>query len=585
VNALASRLIAFYGESVGRATFEPLAALIAHYRAHIPAPRATGFTERDSILITYADQVREPGIMPLRSLADFCERYLVGTVSGIHILPFYPSSSDDGFSVIDYRAVDPALGHWEEVERLGQRFRLMFDAVANHVSAHGSWFKSFLRDDPLYRDYFIIVPEGTDLSQVIRPRSLPLLTRFVTASGAKLVWTTFSRDQVDLNYANPAVLLQMIETLLIYLSHGAELIRLDAIAYLWKEIGTPCIHLSKTHRLIQLLRAVLDYVAPHVALITETNVSQAENISYFGDGTNEAQLVYNFALPLLVLHAFHTGSAVTLSQWAAGLSLPSKRVTFLNILASHDGIGLNPGRGILADGEIDALVERALAHGGLVSYKSNSDGTPSPYELNLNYFDALSDPNAGEAIDTRIERFIAAQAIMLALVGVPGIYFHSLFGSRGWPEGVRLSGSYRAINRERCDRAALEGELSDASSQRSKIFIQYKRLLQVRAAHPSFHPQGEQRVLNGDNSIFALLRRAPDGAEQVLCLHNVSHESRVVELNWREVFNFLPARLTDLIAEQTETVIANQSLRLKPYQICWLRPEANPLTMHNEDGK
>ncbi|MEW5813905.1 MAG: sugar phosphorylase [Spirochaetota bacterium] len=572
MNTIASHLIALYGEAAGRAAFDRLAALIAHYRTHIPAPRAMGLTERDAILITYADQVQEPGRLPLRSLADFCERYLVGTVSGIHLLPFYPSSSDDGFAVIDYRVVDPVLGDWDDVGRLNQRFRLVFDAVFNHVSAQSRWFQSFLRDDPVYSDYFIVVPEGTDLSQVVRPRSSPLLTRFATPSGEKLVWTTFSPDQVDLNYTNPAVLLKMIDTLLFYVSHGAGFIRLDAIAYLWKELGTPCIHLPQTHRIIQLLKAVLDEAAPHVGLITETNVPHTENIAYFGDGTNEAQLVYNFALPPLVLHAFHTGNARTLSQWAGRLSRPGGRVTFLNFLASHDGIGLNPARGILKLSEIEALVRRALAHGGLVSYKNNPDGTTSPYELNLNYFNALSNPVTDEAIDLRIDRFMAAQAIMLALVGVPGIYFHSLFGSEGWREGVSLSGSNRAINREKCDRTALEGELDDPGSRRHNVFIRYKQLLNVRTAHPAFHPQGEQRVLNCDRSIFALLRRAPDEAEQVLCLHNVSSKGRVVELDLRAIFDFPLDGLTDLITGQTETATARQTLRLNPYQVFWLKP-------------
>ena len=159
-------------------------------------------------------------------------------VDDIHLLPFYPYSSDDGFSVIDYKQVNPALGTWDDVARVGQNFHLMFDGVINHISAQSAWFKAFLQDDPKYRDYFIVVEGEPDLSQVVRPRTLPLLTEFTTPSGAKKVWTTFSADQIDLNYANPEVLLDIIDVLLFYVAHGAELIRLDAIAYLWKEIGT-----------------------------------------------------------------------------------------------------------------------------------------------------------------------------------------------------------------------------------------------------------------------------------------------------------------------------------------------------------
>ncbi|HEY4723859.1 MAG TPA: alpha-amylase family glycosyl hydrolase, partial [Anaerolineae bacterium] len=355
-------LIKLYGEIAGQAAMTRLQAMLDRYRADlaVSASQRGALSQRDTLLITYADQVRESNTLPLRTLADFCNRHLSGVVSGIHLLPFYPSSSDDGFSVVNYRQVDLALGDWADVARIGRNFRLMFDGVINHVSARSAWFQAFLRDDPRYRDYFIVVNDEPDLSQVIRPRALPLLTSVVTPSGEKKVWTTFSTDQIDLNYHNPTVVLDIINTLLFYVERGAEFIRLDAIAYLWKEIGTTCIHLPQTHRVIQLLRAVLDEVAPQMLLITETNVPHQDNVAYFGDGENEAQLVYNFALPPLVLHTFHTGDARLLSKWAANLSLPSKGVTFFNFLASHDGIGLNPARGILSDDNIDALVTRTL---------------------------------------------------------------------------------------------------------------------------------------------------------------------------------------------------------------------------------
>jgi len=559
LNKILEHLIALYGDERGRTTFARIASLIENAR---PSSReavlrpSSSLTQRDAVLITYPDQVREPDVPPLRTLADFCAQQLTNLISTIHLLPFYPYSSDDGFSVIDYRAVNPILGDWDDVARLGKNFRLMFDAVINHVSAQSAWFQAFLRDDPRYRDWFIVVPDDADVSRVIRPRALPLLTTFETPSGAKRVWTTFSADQIDLNYHNPDVLIEIIATLLFYLARGASWLRLDAIAFLWKEFGTTCLHLPQTHHLIQLVRAIVDEVAPQTILITETNVPHAENVSYFGDGTNEAHLVYNFALPPLTLHAFHTGDARTLSRWASELTLPSRQVTFFNFLASHDGIGLNPARGILRDDEIDALVARALAHNGLVSYKANADGTSSPYELNINYFDALNDPHARESLDTQIDRFVCAHAIMLALVGVPGIYFHSLFGSRGWRAGVAQTGQNRTINREKLARAALERELSDPSSRRARVFAYLAQLLRVRAAHPAFDPYGEMGVLDLDPSVFALQR-----GDQVLCLQNVSAQARTVELSgrWQDVL--------------TGKSLQTNTLTLLPYQVRWLARE------------
>jgi len=494
----------------------------------VTAPKL--LSQRDVLLITYADQARKVGEPPLKVLAEFCARHLKGVVSGIHLLPFYPWSSDDGFSVKDFFAVEPGCGTWEDIALLGSDFDLMFDAVFNHVSAQGEWFQRFLADDARYRDFFIAVAGRPDLSQVVRPRALPLLTEFPTAAGPKKVWTTFSADQADLNFKNPEVLLAVLEVLLFYVAKGARFIRLDAIAFLWKEIGTSCLHLPQTHRVIQLLRAVLDEVAPHVFLITETNVPHIDNVSYFGDGTNEAQLVYNFALPPLVLHSFATGNAEKLTRWAQSLALPSDHVTYFNFLASHDGIGLNPARGILNDAEIDALARRALEHGGFISYKDMPDGTRLPYEMNINYLDALSNPASMEPVELIVRRFLTAQAIMLSLRGVPGIYFHSLFGSRGDRAGAETSGILRRINRQKLDGARLQAELSEAGSLRARVFGGHREILRIRQQHPAFAPTARQRVLGLDPRVFALLRQDPQDAESVLCLHNVSPEPVSVQL-------------------------------------------------------
>jgi len=513
------------GEMAAR-TAVRLQALVDGYRGRIPTPVDQALTEKDALLITYGDQVQQTGKPHLQTLAEFCGERLRGVVSGMHILPFFPWSSDDGFSVKDYRRVDPALGDWNDVERLGRSFRLMFDGVINHASVQGAWFQAFLRDEAPYRDYFLTVEGDPDLSAVVRPRALPLLTGFQTARGPRRVWTTFSADQADLDYHNADVLLEIMDILLGYAARGAQLIRLDAIAYLWKEIGTTCIHLPQTHACVQLLRAVLDEIAPHVMLVTETNVPHTENISYFGDGTNEAQMVYNFALPPLVMHTFRTGDSSALSNWARGLELPSDRVTFFNFLASHDGIGLNPARGILSQAEIDALVQQTLAHGGRISLKQNSDGSSSPYELNINYFDALSDPNGGEPLEIQVSRFMAAQAILLALKGVPGIYFHSLFGSRSWQAGVEETGRNRTINREKLELAGLEAELKHASSLRARVYNQYRSLLEKRRSNPAFHPQGGQEILDVGTGVFGLRRTSPDGNRTMMCLQNVTNRNQ-----------------------------------------------------------
>ncbi len=564
-------LLAFlYGPREGRETWEQLRVRLdefrkrhPHLRENVPPPEER-LTQRDAILITYADQIRAPHRLPLRVLGDFLHRTLRGTISGVHLLPFFPYSSDDGFSVIDYTQVHPEFGTWEDVERIGQDFRLMFDAVINHVSRESAWFQAFLRGEEPYTDYFIVVDPDTDLSQVVRPRATPLLTPVETAQGTKYVWTTFSADQIDLNYHNPRVLLDIIDVLLFYVEKGAEIIRLDAIAYLWKEIGTPCIHLPQTHAVVKLFRAIFDAVAPGVLIITETNVPHEENISYFGNGHDEAQLVYNFTLAPLVLHTFRTGNARRLSEWAATLSTPSDTTAFFNFIASHDGIGVLPAKGILSDDDIQALVDMTLAHGGQVSYRALPDGSKSVYELNITLYDALNDPqNPDPELD--VARFLASQVIMLSLAGIPGIYVHSLFGSRNCHRCVEERGYPRAINREKFTRADLERALADPSDHRSRVFEGYRHLLRVRREHPAFHPNARQRILSLDEGLFTVQREAA-GGKFLIAVVNITDHRIDVRLPIPSPFQW-----TDLISGRTySTTDRVLSMSLQPYEFLWL---------------
>jgi len=574
-------LIALYGEEQAEQVLPQLQERLSRFTQRNPGLQAKArdpaglLTERDVFLITYGDQVTEPGRRPLVTLTEVLEKTIAGIVSGIHLLPFFPYSSDDGFSVIDYTAVNPALGTWADVEHLGRRFRLMFDAVINHISAESDWFRAFVDGDPRYARYFITVEPGTDLSDVVRPRARPLLTPVQTAQGEKLVWTTFSPDQIDLNYANPDTLLDIIDVLLFYVEKGAEVIRLDAIAYVWKEIGTSCIHLAEAHQIVKLFRALLDAVAPHVILITETNVPHEENVSYFGSGRDEAQLVYQFPLPPLVLHTFHTGDATHLAEWAAGLSTPSSSTTFFNFLASHDGIGVRPVEGILSPAQVEAMVERTRRHGGHVSYKTNADGSRSVYELNISYFDALSSPTGDEPLRTQVRRFLTSQAVMLSLAGVPGIYVHSLFGSRSDPEGVQETGRYRSINREKFQRRDLEHALADPTSRRHQVLYAYLDMIRARTSHPAFHPNAGQHVVppeaTGSASLFVLLRTSRTSGQRVLCIHNAALTEQPLRLDLRALGIGRPGAFQDLLSPATYSTTGHTlELNVVPYQALWL---------------
>lgn len=468
------------------------------------------WSERDAWLITYGDQFQKPGEAPLRTLGDFFGRYLSPWLNGIHILPFYPWSSDDGFSVIDYREVDPAVGTWDDIASIGASCRLGVDAVINHMSAQSAWFERFLAGDPGYAGFFRTRREGGEYGSVVRPRALPLFTTFEHVDGPLDVWTTFSADQVDLDFANPRVLLESVDILLGYAARGASFIRLDAIGFLWKEEGTTCIHLPQTHAVVQLWRACLDDTYPDVLLLTETNVPHAENVSYFGEGsTPEAQMVYQFPLAPLVLDAYRTGSAATLREWAAGLTLDRPGTTFFNFLASHDGVGVRPLEGIAPPEAVAGLVEMTREGGGQVSERTGPDGRPIPYELNCTWFDLMA---AGVSEDAAVARHTGSLAIQLALQGIPGIYVHSLFGSRNDHRLFAETGRARSLNRrkfrdiERLE-AALRGDTVAA-----RVFGSLRRLVEQRTADPAFHPDAPQRILDVPDGLFGVEREAADGA-------------------------------------------------------------------------
>ena len=525
------------------------------------------------VLIAYGDQIAEPGRAPAAALCDWVGRRLDGVVGAVHLLPFFPYSSDDGFSVIDYRAVDPAVGDWSDIGRFGDRFGLMFDAVINHVSAESAWFRAFLHGRPPYRDFFpAFEPDAVpDLSGVTRPRTSPLLHRHDTPDGPRAVWTTFSADQIDLDYANPEVLFEIADLLLFYVARGAGMIRLDAVSYLWKRPGTSCINLPETHACIRLLRAVLDAVAPEVLLVTETNVPHAENIAYLGDGRDEAQMVYQFALPPLLLDAVWRGDARRLGDWASGLSTPSERTAFFNITATHDGIGLRPVADLMPAEAVAWLVEQARARGAEVSARALPGGGESPYELNITFFDALLAPGDDPADPRSLDRYITAQAVALSLAGVPAIYIHNLFGSRNDRAGFERTGRARSLNRRRFAVTELDAALDDASTRERRIFDRYCALLRLWRAEPAFHPTAPQQVLDLAAPVLAL-RRGADPAGAVLALHNLSGERQPVRIpDPADGTGYLVDRIAGRRVPLTGDGFA---VELAPYEMLWLKAAA-----------
>ncbi|GGE85967.1 DUF3459 domain-containing protein [Mycetocola zhadangensis] len=513
--------------------------------------------EGSAYLITYGDAFRREGETPLHTLASVLRDHVRDAVTDVHLLPIYPWTSDDGFGVVDHREVNPELGSWDDIADLRADHALALDFVANHLSTSSPWFQGWLAGDPRYAGYFLEPGHDFDISRVVRPRMAPLVHEYERPDGTVArAWTTFGPDQVDVDPRTPAVLLELTDVLLGYLSRGATTVRLDAIGFLWKESGSTGIHLRQTHAIIRLWRILVDELAPGTLLLTETNVPHADNITYFGNGSDEAHMVYQFALPPLVLHAFVTGSATALSDWASTIGPVSDTATWFNFLASHDGIGIRPTRGLLTDEDRALLVERTVARGGRVSMARHPDGTEDVYELNTNFLDALVDPNDEDPDAAAVVRGLAAHAILLSLIGVPAIYYHSLLGSGQDRAGMEASDISRRINREVLDADRLAKEL-ESSPRRSGMLEGLRTLLELRRELPAFSPFADQQIEVLDPRVF-VVRRAAGTPNEVIAAINVSDETVS-----------LPSLAgTDVISGRS-----SNGIELKPFGYVWLIPQ------------
>ncbi len=523
------------------------------------------WTQRDALLITYGDSITDGSHKPLDLLYDFLLSRMQGVINSVHILPFFPYTSDDGFAVTDFRQVNPALGDWPDINRIANSYKLMSDLVLNHVSSQGSWFTAYRQNKSPYSDFFYEASPDEDLSDVVRPRTTPLLQEIETTQGLKHVWCTFSHDQIDLDFSNPEVLIEFIRIIRLHIDNGVRIIRLDAVAFLWKEVGTSCVHLPQTHAIVKLMRLLCDYAEEEVILLTETNVPKAENLGYFGNH-DEAHVIYNFPLPPLILHAVMSGTASYLKRWQRGMPPAPLGCTYLNFTASHDGIGMRPAEGVLPQQEQSRMIETVRKAGGLVSMRSLPDGGEAPYEINTTYFDATRRTFAGED-EFHTERFVCSQTIVMSLEGIPAFYIHSFTATRNDHDAVTKRGMNRAINRHRWDYPALNARLDDSASESSFVLNALSKRLQIRAAQPAFHPNATQFTMPLDDRLFGLWRQSLDRRQSIFALHNVSDQSVQIEM---EALNLIEDEIwMDLISGERIELDAPR-LTLSAYQCCWI---------------
>jgi sucrose phosphorylase len=523
------------------------------------------WTEKDSVLITYGDSVKDIDEPPLQTLRRFLNRDLKGAISSVHVLPFFPFSSDDGFSVIDYQKVNPTLGQWQDITELATDYRLMADVVLNHISAQSQWFKNYLAGKSPGLDYFIEADPSGDHTQVVRPRTSNLLAEVETTRGKKHVWCTFSHDQVDLNFSNPTVLVEMLKVIRCYLERGASILRLDAIAYLWKKENHPCIHAFETHAVVRLIRLVLDTFAPGTLLITETNVPNEENLSYFGN-CNEAHVVYNFSLAPLLTHALLKGTSKHLKTWMMSMPPAPPACTYLNFTASHDGIGMRPAEGLLSDAEQQEMVTTIERFGGKVSRRSLPDGQQKAYELNISLFDAMRGTVAG-ADTHQVDRFLCSQTIMMSLEGIPAFYIHSLLGTPNDLEGLAETQRNRSINRKSWNLADLDPLLQDPQTPQSQVYRELIRRIKIRCQQPAFHPHATQYTLQLRDCFFGYWRQSIDRQQSIFCINNVTSEEQLLEV---QELNLIKNQSWHDLLQGSRVESYQNAWTVKPYRTLWI---------------
>jgi sucrose phosphorylase len=527
------------------------------------------WSEDDSFLITYGDTILSDDCRPLQNTLAFLNGHLKNTVSGVHILPFFPFTSDDGFAVSDYDTVRPDLGDWDDINAIGRGYRLMSDVVINHASAGHRWFQQFLEDKPPGRDFIKTAALDDDISQVTRPRPSPLLYAHETDAGEKWVWCTFGPDQIDLDFSNPNLLCEFIRLLRFYIDKGVRVFRLDAVGFLWKQSGTNCLHLQETHEIVKLMRTLIDHLDDNIWLITETNVPAHENLEYFGN-SNEAHLIYNFALPPLLVHALLTGRSSYLRRWMMSTAPTPDGCTMFNFSASHDGIGLRPVEGLLPPDEISRMSETVQGFGGRLTMRSYAD-RQVPYEMNTTLFSALRGTvNGPDAY--QVDRFLASQTIMMSLEGIPAFYIQSFLASENDEALAAATGQNRSLNRTQWRMEDIDAQLASEETPMARIFSEMHRRITIRKSQKAFHPDATQFTLHIKPGMFGFWRLSLDRRQSLFVVTNITADTKILGL--RDINLYADAQWVDLLSGM-HVRPDDEELELAPYQTVWITNQGN----------
>ena len=517
--------------------------------------------ESTSLVICYGNSVTDGNKKSLKVFNKFYKKYLKNNFDSVHFLPFYPSSSDSGFAVKDHYKIEPRLGSWKDVKLISKNCNLMADLVINHSSARGLWFSNFLKNKSPGKDYFFTVDKNFNSKKVIRPREHKLLKKIKLSNETKYLWRTFSPDQIDLNFKNPKVLIRFIKIIFNLINNGVRIFRLDAIAYLWKENGNTCINHTNTHNIIKFIRLVFNLLKTECIIITETNLPEKENLSYFGNN-DEANWIYNFSLAPILVYSLLFEDSNKITKWSKNFPIAKLNNNYLNFIASHDGIGMRPIEGILSTNTQKKFLSRLKKNGGEFSYRKVQGVKKKVYEANITLFNAFKCSDFDKSGIFGFERYMAAHTIMISFDGIPAIYFNSMFGNSNDNSKYIISGNKRDLNRYRWNKDKIEDHLKDQNSKQNKYYKNLSNILAIRGKQKAFHPNAIRKTLKLGANFFGIKRVSTDNKQSIYCITNMTSKLQLLKVN-KNIFykrNLFNSKLTK----------KSGKIQFEPFQTVWL---------------
>lgn len=626
---LQNKLQKIYSEDESADLTKDIKKEIEKFKKRLSAPKDKGLnipsrlTQKDIALITYPNTITEKGgVKTLITLKKFISKYQIDeTINTIHILPFYPWDTDRGFSTTNEHEVDPEFGDWENIASLANSLKLMFDFSANHLSMENPLIQGALIERHLdrgdkrhakykkYKDFVIAYnnkekPSNNNLKKLARPRPHPVLTKYTVVENEKgnlkailgdltknetpqrpmgtgawgWVWTTFSRArnpdgsegtrQVDLNYKNPKVFLEKIKILLLYITHGATLIRLDAVAYLWKKLGSTSIHEPETHLILEILHDILKIAAPKVVTIAEVNEPQDKVYAYLGKKNHEeSDLIYQFTHFPLAVYAILTEDGQPYMSWLK--TLPKfEGKQFITVLGTHDGMGLKSLHNFLTQSQINQLTNLLTnKHNALPNYAHLPGGKKIIYEICSTPWNLINISRSKETLSLQVDRYLAVLALGLMNRELPAIYINGLLGTLNYYPKEGLDEN-RTVNREIFDYSKLKESLDNQKSQMGVVFRKVMKLLKIRSKEELFDPDYPPIIplYLANNSIIATKLTSPQKNKSLYTVVNVSSKTQEAKLTIQS------EKLTDLISrKEFITKNGNLDISLSPYQTLWLK--------------